>query len=75
MDAFDETTKLPEIYDIVDGTLARGTENMFLRSFNAYSPIKFADSLSPEKEWLVEAEYNFSPAFSSQYRWSRIRKP
>ena len=64
LDAFDETTKLPEIYDIVDGTLVRGTENMFLRSFNAYSPIKVADSLSPEKEWLVEAEYNFSPALA-----------
>ena len=61
LDAFDPKRSLPELYDPIDGGKVGYPESFWTRAWNAYSPIKMSETMSPEKQWLMEAEYNYSP--------------
>ena len=61
LDAFDPERSLPELYDPIDGGKVGYPESFWTRAWNAYSPIKVSETMSPEKQWLMEAEYNYSP--------------
>ena len=61
LDAFDPQRSLPELYDPIDGGKVGYPESFWTRAWNAYSPIKVSETMSPEKQWLMEAEYNYSP--------------
>ena len=49
---------LPEKFDPIDGNRVGHPESMWQRIVNTYSPAKFSDSLSPEKQFLVDVEYD-----------------
>lgn len=53
---------LPDSYDWLDGGLIREPESFFVRAWNAYSPVfKVGEELSPEKEFLMEIEFDGRP--------------
>ena len=55
-------SQLPNAYDWMDGGKIREPENFFTRAWNAYSPVfKVGDEMSPEKEFLVEIEFDGRP--------------
>ena len=46
----------------MDGGLIREPDNFFVRAWNAYSPVfKVGEEMSPEKEFLVEIEFDGRP--------------
>ena len=61
LDAFDPQRSLPELYDPIDGGKVGYPESFWTRAWNAYSPIKVSETMGEEKQWLMEAEYNYSP--------------
>ena len=61
LDAFDRTQRLPPLVDPVDGTQVGVEDNWFIRSFNAYSPIKITSNPSKERQFLIDIEFNSSP--------------
>ena len=53
---------LPDAYDWLDGGLIREPDSFFVRAWNAYSPVfKVGEELSPEKEFLMEIEFDGRP--------------
>ena len=53
---------LPNSYDWLDGGLIREPDSFFVRAWNAYSPVfKVGEELSPEKEFLMEIEFDGRP--------------
>ena len=55
-------SQLPNAYDWMDGGLIREPDNFFVRAWNAYSPVfKVGEEMSPEKEFLVEIEFDGRP--------------
>ena len=55
-------SQLPNAYDWMDGGLVREPDNFFVRAWNAYSPVfKVGEEMSPEKEFLVEIEFDGRP--------------
>ena len=55
-------SQLPNAYDWMDGGLVREPDNFFVRAWNAYSPVfKVGEEMSPEKEFLVEIEFDSRP--------------
>ena len=58
LDAFDPQGALPEKFDPIDGGKVGHPESMWQRIVNTYSPLKFHDGISPEKEFLVDVEYD-----------------
>jgi len=64
LDAFDTQNALPNKYDWIDGKLVGYSENFFTRAWNAVSPIKQHDDVSPERQYLIEIEYDSRPIFN-----------
>ena len=58
LDLHDPQGALPEKFDPIDGNRVGYPESMWQRIVNTYSPAKFSDSLSPEKQFLVDVEYD-----------------
>ena len=58
LDMFDPQGALPEKFDPIDGTRVGYPENIWMRFANTYSPLKFSESISPEKQFLVDIEYD-----------------
>ena len=58
LDMFDPQGALPEKFDPIDGTRVGYPESIWMRFANTYSPIKFSESISPEKQFLVDVEYD-----------------
>ena len=58
LDLFDPQGALPEKFDPIDGTRVGYPESIWMRFANTYSPIKFSESISPEKQFLVDVEYD-----------------
>ncbi len=57
---------LPDVYDWVDGGRIREPQNFFTRVWNTYSPtMKVSDSLSPEKQFLIDIEYDARPTLTT----------
>jgi len=64
LDALDPSSALPNKYDWIDGKLVGYSENFFTRAWNAISPIKQYDDISPERQYLVDIEYDSRPIFN-----------
>lgn len=62
-DAIDPNSALPDAHDWIDGKKIGYPENFFVRAFNAVSPMKVYDGLSPERQFLVDIEYDSRPSF------------
>lgn len=64
LDVFDTQNALPNKYDWIDGKLVGYSENFFTRAWNAISPIKQHDDVSPERQYLIDIEYDSRPIFN-----------
>lgn len=58
LDIFDPQGALPEKFDPIDGNKIGYPEDIWMRFANTYSPMKFSESISPEKQFLVDIEYD-----------------
>ena len=62
-DLLDPDGALSEKWDWVDGVKVGYVEDFFQRGWNSFSGHKMADSLSPEKQFLLDIEYDSRPTF------------
>lgn len=62
-DVIDPNSALPNAHDWIDGKKIGYPENFFVRAFNAVSPMKVYDGMSPERQFLVDIEYDSRPSF------------
>ena len=72
LDAFDPNRSLPELYDPIDGGKVGFPENYWTRAWNAYSPIKVSERMSEHKQWLLDAEYNYSPQLATSINGAEL---
>jgi len=56
---------LPDRYDWIDGGKVNEGENFFARAFNIYSPFKITGKTSPEKQFLIDIEYDNRPSMET----------
>ncbi|MAC32643.1 MAG: hypothetical protein CME38_03435 [Haliea sp.] len=56
---------LPGKYDWIDGKPVRYADDFFTRIWNATAPFKKADGISPERQYLIDIEYDARPIFTS----------
>ena len=63
LDVLDPATGLPGKYDWVDGEPVGYSENWFARGWNAIMPMKVSGRLSPERQFLIDVEFDSRPAF------------
>ena len=63
LNVVDPDGALSEKYDWVDGIKVGYVEDFFQRGVNVITGHKMADSLSPEKQFLIDIEYNARPTF------------
>ena len=61
LDIVDPQGALPEKYNFITGKKVGYPENFFVRAWNAYSPMKRHDDLTPEEQFLVDIEFNVNP--------------
>lgn len=64
LDVVDKKGALPYKYDWLDGTLVGYDENFFVRAWNAVMPMKVSDGMSPERQFLLDIEYDTRPSFN-----------
>jgi len=58
--------QLPDVYDWIDGGKVGEPTNFFQRAWNTYSPfMKQSDSLSEEKQFLIDIEFDARPTLST----------
>lgn len=62
-DVIDPKSALPNAYDWIDGRKIGYPENPFVRMWNAVSPMKVYDDVSPERQFLLDIEYDARPSF------------
>lgn len=62
-DVIDPNSALPDAHDWIDGKKIGYPENFFVRAFNAVSPMKVYDGISPERQFLLDIEYDSRPSF------------
>ena len=62
-DGLDPNSALPDAHDWIDGRKIGYPENPFVRMLNAVSPFKVADEMSPERQFLIDIEYDNRPSF------------
>jgi len=63
LDVFDPATGLPGKYDWIDGDPVGYSDNWFTRGWNAIMPMKVNGRLSPERQFLIDIEFDSRPAF------------
>ena len=63
MDVVNPTSKLSKSYDWIDGRPV-GNYGFWTNTWNALFPMKVADGMSPEREFLIEVEYDARPTFN-----------
>jgi hypothetical protein len=63
LDAIDPKGALPDAHDWIDGKKIGYSENFFTRAWNATMPMKVSDALSPERQFLLDIEYDSRPSF------------
>ena len=56
---------LPDQYDWIDGGKINEGENFFARAFNVYSPFKVTGKTSPEKQFLIDIEFDNRPSMET----------
>ena len=60
---------LPNVHDYIDGGLIGEPMNFFTRVWNTYSPLwKVSESLSPEKQFLIDIEFDARPSLMKNGR-------
>jgi len=59
---------LPKEYDFVDGGEIGVPDNFFARLYNTYSPWKVSGKISPEKQFLINVEYDKRPSMATDGR-------
>ena len=64
IDVFNPDHALPIAYDWIDGRPVSYSENMFTRLWNAYMPMKVADGITPERQFLIDIEFDARPTFT-----------
>ena len=65
IDAVDPKIALPNAYDWVDQRRIGYSENFFTRLYNGLGlPFAAADGISPERQFLIDIEYDGQPTFS-----------
>ena len=65
LDLVEPQGALPKKYDWIDGKEVGFTENFFVRGWNAFMPMKIGDEISPERQFLMDIEYDSRPLFNS----------
>jgi len=65
LDVVDPKGALPNAYDWIDGEPIGFAENFFTRGWNAIMPMKVSDSITPEREFLIEIEFDTRPTFQT----------
>eukprot|EP00487_Bulimina_marginata_P002159 TRINITY_DN1504_c0_g1_i2.p1 TRINITY_DN1504_c0_g1~~TRINITY_DN1504_c0_g1_i2.p1 ORF type:complete len:347 (-),score=56.41 TRINITY_DN1504_c0_g1_i2:166-1206(-) len=63
---------LPEQYDWIDGTKVNEPGNIMTRLWNTYSPMKVSGKISPEKQFLLDIEYDNRPSMSSDGQGEKL---
>lgn len=59
---------LPDAYDWIDGGKVGVPSNFFARVWNTYLPWKVSGSISPEKQFLMDIEYDARPSLRTNGR-------
>ncbi len=67
LDKFDPSRALPPLVDPIDGKPIGYQENWFIRMFNL-GPLEIHDQPSKERQFLIDIEYNSSPAMKLSKR-------
>jgi hypothetical protein len=65
LDVVDPKGALPNAYDWIDGDPIGFTENFFTRGWNAIMPMKVSDSITPERQFLLDIEFDSRPTFQT----------
>ena len=65
LDIVDPKGALPNAYDWIDGDPIGFTENFFTRGWNAIMPMKVSDSITPERQFLIDIEFDSRPTFQT----------
>jgi len=55
---------LPDVYDYIDGGLV-GVPDNWTRIWNTYSPWKVSDDIGPEKQFLIDIEFDGRPTLTT----------
>lgn len=63
LDAVDPKGALPDAHDWIDGKKIGYSDNFFIRAWNATMPMKVYEGLSPERDFLLDIEYDTRPSF------------
>jgi hypothetical protein len=64
---------LPDQYDWIDGTIVNDPgNNIMARLWNTYSPMKVSGKTSPEKQFLIDIEYDNRPSMSSDGQGEKL---
>ena len=63
LDAVDPAGALPDAHDWIDGKKIGYSDNFFVRAWNATMPMKVSEGLSPERDFLLDIEYDSRPSF------------
>jgi len=65
LDVVDPKGALPNAYDWIDGEPIGFTENFFTRGWNAIMPMKVSDSITAERQFLIDIEFDSRPSFQT----------
>jgi hypothetical protein len=63
---------LPDQYDWIDGDLVNQPGNIMARLWNTYSPMKVSGKISPEKQFLIDIEYDNRPSMASDGKGEKL---
>ena len=64
IDVMNPDGALPLSYDWMDGEPVGYPESFWTRMWNAVMPMKVSEGISPEKQFLIDVEYDSQPTFS-----------
>ena len=64
LDIIDKANKIPDQSDWVDGDKIGEPKHWFTRARNAFTPFRTTGKLSPEKQFLVDIEFDARPILS-----------
>jgi hypothetical protein len=59
---------LPDKYDWIDGGKVGEPSNFWTRVWNTYMPWKVSDAITPEKQFLIDIEYDARPSLQTNGR-------
>ena len=64
VDLINPDTALPNAYDWIDGKPIGYPEDFFTRMWNAVMPMKVSDGMTPERQFLIDIEFDSRPTFN-----------